>query len=370
LVGSEGQHLKFNTPDIIQRELMLVDQQFAGQLLAEDDAPLSNQQKEKFIIGSLREEAIASSMLEGAATTRRDAKRLLQSGRNPKTRGERMVVNNYHAIMFVRENRESPLSRDFLLELQSILTKNTLDDGAEVGRFRQVEDNVQVIDGRDNEVIHVPPPAQELDERIKNLCDFANDRAPDIGFVHPMIRACILHFQLGFDHPFCDGNGRTARALFYWSMLQQNYWLFEYLPISRLIYNSPAQYVRAYLYSEVDDFDVTYFLAYKTRIIARARRDLREYLKRKQRQVFVARKLFAEDRRLNHRQREAVLLGARNPDRVFTIAEHKERFAISYATARGDLLRLAEWGYFTFSPESKRYDFYPSQKLIGVEQDR
>ncbi len=368
LFGSDEQPLRYNIPDRVQRELMLVDQQMAGRLMVDDEASLPpHHQRERFIIDALREEAIASSMLEGAVTTRRDANKLLKSGRRPRTLGERMVVNNYHAILFVRENRKTPLSKDFLLELQSILTRDTLDQKNAVGRFRGDDDIIDIVDSRDNEIMHVPPPASELDERVERLCDFANQMSLSKAFIHPMIRACVLHFQLGFDHPFCDGNGRTARALFYWSMLRQDYWLFEYLPISRLIYLSPAQYARAYLYSENDEFDITYFLMYKTRRISRAREDLRLYLHAKQSQLVEARQLFSEDERLNHRQREVVLQGTRNPDRAFTIATHMKHFAVSNSTARGDLLDLSQWGYLTYSPDRKRYDFYPSEKLRTTE---
>ncbi len=367
LVGHDGKRLRFNIPDNVQRELMLIDQQLAGRLVADDDVPLPSDQRERHIFSALREEAIASSMLEGAATTRRDAKKLLQSGREPKTTGERMVVNNYRAILFIREHSRTPLSKEFLLELQSIVTQGTLERDDAVGRFRTDEANITVVDERDDEVVHVPPPAAELDDRVERLCQFANE-PPDSGdFIHPVIRACVLHFQLGFDHPFCDGNGRTARAVFYWSMLRQGYWLFEYLPISRLIYHSPAKYVRAFLDSEADEFDVTYFLKYKTNIISRARKELREYLREKQDELREMRSLSLNDERLNHRQREVVLRGARNPDRVFTIEDHKNRFAVSYGTARSDLLRLSDWGYLTYSRESKRYDFHPSEKMVAAD---
>lgn len=363
LRGAGSNVLKFNTPDIVQRELMLVDQQTAGRLLVEDQEPLPHHQRERFIMAALREEAIASSMLEGAVTTRRDAQALLRSGRKPKTLGERMVVNNYNAIMFVREHLDIDLSSSFLLELQSILTEGTLEDEGEVGRFRSSEDEIKVIDDRDNTIVHVPPSADEIESRITDLCNFANGQADEkLGFIHPLIRACVLHFQLAHDHPFCDGNGRTARALFYWSMLKDKYWLFEYLPISRLIYNGPAKYVRAFLYSETDDFDITYFLTYKARIISKARQDLREFLLRKQEEMRAARRLFANDRRLNHRQREIVMRALRNPDQVFTIAELRERFGVAYATARSDLLNLSHWGYLMKSLEGKKYEFFPVKK--------
>lgn len=362
LLGFNDQPIKYTMPDLVQSEFMLIDQQLAGRLVSEDESPLAQSQREQFIVNALREEAIASSMLEGAATTRREAKQMLRSGRKPRSRGEQMVVNNYQAIQFIRENRKVELSPQFIVELQSILTHRTLDDPGEIGRFRNPEDDVTVVDGRDNELIHTPPPANELQQRIETLCQFANG-GMDEGFIHPVARACILHFQLGFDHPFCDGNGRTARALFYWSMLKSGYWLFEYLPLSRLICRAPVRYTRAFLYSETDEFDVTYFLVHSAKIIAKARRDLRKYIAEKHAQVLQARRIFSNDRSLNHRQRTVLLSIARNPDRVWTIAEHRDRSCIAYATARSDLRYLADHGYLTMLEVGKRHEFIAGPKM-------
>ena len=49
----------------------------------------------------------------------------------------------------------------------------------------------------------------------------------------------------------------------------RGYWLTEFLSISAVIQKAPAQYVRAYVFSEIDDNDVTYFLDYKLRVISR-----------------------------------------------------------------------------------------------------
>ncbi|MFP4145457.1 MAG: Fic family protein [Phycisphaeraceae bacterium] len=367
LRGYSDQRLRFNLPDAVQRELMLIDQQLAGHILARDESPLTTSQQERFIINAFHEEAIASSMLEGAATTRRDAKRMLRTHRKPRSRGEQMVLNNYRAILFIREHRDTDLSPDFLLELQTILTRNTLDDVSGVGRFRVEDDNIQVVDARDNEVVHDPPPASELEGRLNQLCDFANNSTGAEEFIHPVIRACILHFQLAFDHPFCDGNGRTARALFYWEMLRRGYWLFEHLPISRLIYRGPAKYIRAFLYSETDECDITYFLVYHMEVVAKARQELREWIAHKQAQMAQARRLFRSDRRLNHRQHETVLQAARNPNRPLTISEHQIKHAVAYATARNDLLELADWGYLDQHQVGNRYEFTAGPKLQGAD---
>jgi Fic family protein len=363
----QGHHasITYSIPDIVQHELMLIDQHLAGQIGLDIDLDRSAA-RDRYLASSLMEEAIASSMLEGAATTVRVAKDMLRSGRPPRTDGERMVANNYRAIGFIRENLSRNLSPDFLLELQSLLTKDTLKRSDECGRFRHAGDDV-VVEDPVGEIVHRPPHADELPGRLATLCDFAN--RPTIshneGFIHPFVRACLLHFQLGFDHPFCDGNGRTARAVFYWAMLRAKYWLFEFLPISRLIYRGPANYSRAFLYTETDGFDATYFLVYKARIIGQAREELVRYIALKQDEAKHARNTFKKDPDLNSRQHALLLHALDNPDAQYTIESHQRSHGVAYATARSDLLTLLDRGYLTLSRDGRKMLFHPGRKLAA-----
>ncbi|MFG0285817.1 MAG: Fic family protein [Phycisphaerales bacterium JB039] len=356
-----GRPLGIITPDAVQRELMLIDQQLAGQLLFDDASPVTAEQRDRFIISALMEEAIASSKLEGASTTVRVAKDMLRKARRPRDRSEQMIVNNYRAIGFVREHSDSPLSMDMLLEVQRILTENTLDNPDEAGRLRRPDERVVVQDNF-GETLHEPPPAADLPSRIERICQFASAPITADEFIHPVVRAAALHFQIAYDHPFCDGNGRTARAIFYWSMLRAGYWLFEFLPISRLIYASPGQYGRAFLYTETDDFDFTYFLVYHTRIIAQARRDLADYLSRKRSQQAAARRLFGEDR-LNERQRTLLMRALEHKDAALTIEAHQRASGVSYYTARADLLGLESLGYLQKRSVGRRFEFLPADRL-------
>lgn len=363
LLGHGKQHLRYMLPNAAQEALMLIDKDLGGRLSLDGERLPSNWRRERFAIGAIQEEAIASSMLEGAATTRVEAKELLRSGRKPRTHGETMVVNNYRTMLHIRDNKGTKLSPEFLLEVQRMITENTLEREDHVGRFRTDEDKVKIYDERDNEVMHTPPPADELAGRLAKLCEFANTPAHHESFIHPVVKACILHFQIGFDHPFCDGNGRTARAIFYWYLLRHGYWLFEYLPISPLYKRAPVKYARAYLYSETDDFDVTYFIMYNLRVISRGREDLWNYIKRKLTQVKQAHDLFKSDRMLNHRQKETLLKMTRNPDMLATIAEYESTFGVAYGTARSDLLDLVERNYLSLEKVRNSYIFSPGEKL-------
>jgi Fic family protein len=82
--------------------------------------------------------------------------------------------------------------------------------------------------------------------------------------------ATSLHFSIGFEHPFHDGNGRLARALFYWVMFKYGYHAFRYISISALLNEAPVKYGKSYIHTETDGMDMTYFIEYQGKIIKRA----------------------------------------------------------------------------------------------------
>ncbi|MBV9489225.1 MAG: Fic family protein [Verrucomicrobia bacterium] len=228
--------------------------------------PITNSHtRNQYLMSSLINEAITSSQLEGAVTTREVTKEMLRTGRKPLNRSEAMILNNYLTMRRIIELKAQPLSCELVFEIHRLVTEGTLDDPSAAGRFRRVDEAVRV-EGVDGEVFHVPPKADELPVRIERMCAFGNAQTPDY-FVHPVIRAILLHLWLAYDHPFIDGNGRTARALFYWSMLNNEYWLFEYISISDILLRSPRAYYLAFLYTETDSNDATYFINHHLEII-------------------------------------------------------------------------------------------------------
>lgn len=335
------------TPDIVWRELHWLDRYTAGNIQS-NDAITNTQTRNTYLIRSLVEEAINSSQIEGASTTRHEAKEMIRQDRSPKDKSEQMILNNYEAMRFIGEYKSEQLTPSIVFELQEILTKNTIDE-SEVGRFRTESDNVFVVDNSTNEHLHIPPKAEELPERLKALCDFANHESnsnAEETFIHPVIRAIALHFMLAYDHPFCDGNGRTARALFYWSMLKHGYWLMEFISISKIIKTAPVQYGKAFLYTETDDTDVTYFLIHQLDVIHKAVDALHEFLDKKIQGINKAEEMLVKNPRLkgklNFRQLALLRHALKHPRFTYVIKEHQNSHGISHDAARRDLLEMSD----------------------------
>jgi Fic family protein len=346
---------RFARSDGVLRLLHQIDRDFGGRLEVTDPQLANAETRDRYLIQSLMEEAITSSQLEGASTTRKVAREMLLTGRRPRSRDERMILNNFRAMELIRTRLKEPLSVELILELHEVLTEETLEAG-EPGRFRRPDEQVTVQAAGDGQVLHVPPPADELPTRIGELCRFANEESAD-AFVHPVVRAIVLHFGLAYDHPFVDGNGRTARALFYWSLLRQGYWLAEFLSISSIIKKAPGQYSRAFLYAETDGSDLTYFLLHQLEVTRSATQALHEYLTRKAREVRETERLMRDADRFNHRQRALLAHALRHPTARYTIEAYRREHGVVYQTARQDLLSLADAGYLKKTKVGPRFCF-------------
>jgi Fic family protein len=369
LTDNTGRKFHFARTDGLLLALHQIDRDMGGRLEMADPQLANKDVRDRYIIRSLMEEAITSSQLEGASTTRRVAKDMLLHGRQPRTKDERMIFNNFQAMELLRRKAQEPLSAAFLLELHEVITNGTLEDPGETGRLRRPDEPVTVQDISNGQVLHVPPDARELHSRIEALCTFVNESVGD-AFIHPVVRAIVLHFVLAYDHPFVDGNGRTARALFYWSMLRQRYWIAEFLSISRIIQQAPAQYSRAFLYTETDGSDLTYFLLHQLEVIRRATQELYAYLDRKSKELQEVELLLRSGEDINHRQRTLLAHALRHPGAQYSIEPYRRAHGVVYQTARQDLLDLEKAGYLRKKQVGRAFYFYAAPNLERLLRKR
>lgn len=357
-----GNAFWFTEPRILVSALRDLDMTSGGSILTRGHE-LNAEDQRRYLARSLVEEPFSSSVLEGAATTRQAAREMIESGKTPRTRDERMVLNNYNALRFVKSLSDTPLTPELILEVHHIVTVGTLDSPEKCGVLRDDGDDITVQDEITGDVLHIPPDAASLPARLEAFCAFANADHRDGEFIHPILKAIILHFMIGYDHPFVDGNGRTARALFYWYVLKADYWLLEYVSISKTIMEAPVQYGRAYLETESDDGDLTYFLIDQVNVLKRAVAQLFEYAERRKTLL----DQFAgalRDESLNHRQTFLLNDAARGRVRQITIVEHQRQHGVSYLTARADLEDLVERRLFRKKKQGRTSLYISASDLV------
>jgi Fic family protein len=366
ILDKNQNEFQYAIPDSVQKDLHELAKNTAGNI-STNKQMINPHLRKTYLIRSLVREAINSSQLEGAATTTNIAKEMLRQGRKPKDNSEQMIQNNYFAMLFITEIKDEPLTPSIIFELHRIVTQDTLKKPEDAGKFRTNEDDIIVIDPLDGKILHIPPKAEELPERIERLCQFANEENPQ-AFINPLVKAIILHFVLAYDHPFADGNGRTARALFYWFAAKQGYDFIQFASISKVLKENPEQYKRAFLFTETDENDLTYFIIHQISVIRKCLDTLFEYLRKESEEIKEAEAQLEGEkhlkRHLNYRQIALLKHALNSPRYIYTVYGHKNTHGIAYETARKDLMEMANtWNFLNIRKDGKSYVFEVPEDL-------
>lgn len=347
LTADNNAKFSYCIPEHLHAKLHHIDKLCGGGHAIGDGSFISSQEKDRYLVKNLMmEEAITSSQLEGASTTRKVAKEMLETKRQPIDKSEQMIFNNYLLMKKALERKDEPLSIELILELHEIATFKAIDNGAISGELRT--DNNITVSNFYNELAHTPPSFTTLKERLNELCDFANadHKGENIDtFIHPLVKGIILHFMIGFIHPFGDGNGRTARAIFYWFMLSSEYWLFEYVSISKLIQEKRSDYDTAFIYTETDDFDLTYFIYHQIDIVSKAVNALNNHIESKKSEFYQFMQWIEQSpisKNLKRGQLELLKEAVKQPGRMFIVKQVAMELDINENTARTYLNGLVD----------------------------
>lgn len=333
-VGLEGLHLEFNLTVEAQERLHRLD----VLLLNEIPREFSNSGflKRGLSTESVMGESIASSQIEGASTTVRDAMAMLRRGTPPRNRSERMVANNYRAMRFILEHLDEDMTPELIRRIHAEVTNGTLESPSYEGEFR-TDDSIAVTDVLTGDVFHEPPAHENVPAMVQSLCGFANERS---GGIHPLVKGILLHYSLAYIHPFVDGNGRVSRSLFYWCLLRSGYSAAEHLSISKMIKEHRGRYDEAYLLSETDGNDCTYFVNYNLEMLCESADRFMKDLGRTRERIRGDAEASAVEG-LTERQAD---LSVRLRDGPMDAYEAAAVYGVSYASARRDFLALVEHG--------------------------
>ncbi|MBA3685476.1 MAG: Fic family protein, partial [Planctomycetes bacterium] len=126
----------------------------------------------------------------------------------------------------------NPTKRDDLLAAHGVLMAGLVD---RPGHYRTKPAGIQ----RGDQVVHVAPPAGQVRALINDLLTYLRHSED-----HPLIAACVFHYEFEFIHPFVDGNGRMGRM---WQTLILSRWrpLFSLVPVESLVRDQQAGYYGA-----------------------------------------------------------------------------------------------------------------------------
>ena len=218
--------------------------------------PASNQ---SFGLQAMTEEIHATFRIESIRSSRNSIRHIL-NGYAPRNEEESRIYGMKRGLDFIAD-RQNAITEENLHQLYQISSGDYLPN-----EDRLLPDHfyrnapVYVIGGEES---REGLPVQQLPDAMKRLVDFAN--AKDV--INELHKAAILHFAFAYYHPYFDGNGRTARLLHLWYLVQQGYPAALFTPFSHYIAESKSAYYKAYDRVEKNALisgytDVTPFLSY------------------------------------------------------------------------------------------------------------
>ena len=315
---------------------------------------LSLDEENEYSANAKMKEAIASSRLEGAQALKAEAIEMLRANLPAKSKSEQMIVNNYRALNFAEKNIDKELSVEFIKEIYSVIMNSS-----EADIFRKDSLNVRVVDIRDDAVLYEPPKAADIETLLEELCSYVNSSNE----TNHVIKAAVIHFLFAYVHPFNDGNGRIARTLFYWFALKKGVNIFKYLTLSEILRAIPSQYAKVFLYTEIDENDITYFINFNLDVIFEELNNFTAYLEAKKEEKSETPELLSSGVKLNPRQK-SILKEFTEKQNTRNIEYFKNKLGIVYETARTDLMYMAKKGLLVKTKKGKEFMYSLSKKSL------
>ncbi len=226
-------------------------------------ALMSYRGKDAFGLKSLENEIISTFSIEQINTSRESVRKIL-AGTAPNDESENCILGMKKGFEFISD-KKNRISADNVRVLYEMMINPYLSDVEDRLMDQQLYRNgsVSIVSGTSGKVIHSGIDASKLYDRMDALFLFLDSHSE----MDDLSKATCLHFYISFLHPYFDGNGRMARMLHLWYLIQKGYSAVLFLPFSSLIQKSKKEYYKAFDLIEQNAkisglTDITPFLKY------------------------------------------------------------------------------------------------------------
>ncbi len=213
----------------------------------------------------MEDEIFSTLSIENIESNRESIRRILR-GFAPADETELRIYGIKRGIDFV-SSQQNQITQDNLRRLYKLAVEDALDenDSLRPGEYYRY-DTVHIVGINQissGAVEHSGLPADKLDRYMERFIRFIN--TDDV--INELLKACIIHFYLAYLHPWFDGNGRMARLLMLWYLVQKGFSGSMYIPLSVYIDQSRKHYYEVFSLIEQNSrisglIDVTPFLDY------------------------------------------------------------------------------------------------------------
>lgn len=296
----------------------------------------------------LLDESITSSLLAGAIVPKKAAREMLLKKRSPQNKDEQVCINIFRALQLSISKKEQPLTQDLLFQIHQTLTKDTIKLKG-IGNYRT---NIKIdTSSIDTSAGYKPVEATLVPQLMNLVFDFYNNDTEPF-FIHPLVKASIIHYLITSFRPFKDANGRMARLLAQMYLLKKEYWVTEFISVSNIISKFKPKYHKAIALSQADGNNIGYFLQFYIQSLQMAHKSLKDFVQR----INKERTEKASPKRSGYNDRQTTVLQWLKDDaeKIVTIRELRSVYGVSKETARTDLTALVEKGWLKYYNINKK----------------
>lgn len=323
---------------------------------------LSRSSDQHFLIGMRVADALASLELDGLDITPEEAQALLRREKTPRGPAERLLRNTFKAMDELPSMADEPITVSTIDALYEMVT-----EGIDVDELSVRPRNV-ALSPFDLSIA----PTERDDHYLQILAAYANG---DIGdpYDPPALRCLLVENMMYTNQPLGKTSGQVGRLLSDLCAIKHNLPVLAFLPMSKArldwaegrIAPPDVRCTRRALDNMVDmafssdDADFTLHQTIDMQLASLLLDELRAKIDAWSRQDAAMREMLKHEPELNQRQRSVIARAMRKPDATFSVKYHQINHAISYSTARRDLVELETKGYLQMDYEGRAMTFRP-----------
>lgn len=235
------------------------------------------------------------------------------------------VFNILKALNTIHNRPSKDLSLKDILHFHELVMSGLVDK-QDLGKFRI---KVSAIFNAVGIAIYLPLPPRQIIPSLNRLITYINSSKES--FIP--IKACLSHYTFEKIHPFLDGNGRVGRLLIQQVLQKGGYGMKGFLSLEEYLDKERTGYYRAL---EVSERDVTDYLEFILKQIAKAAEDAKN-------QVLEKQQVELEDFLL---PRRAEILKIIKDQNLINFDSLRRRFLkVNERTLRYDLKQLIDGGF-------------------------
>lgn len=323
------------------------------------DVAIRSRNTAYFLIETHVNEAITIIREDGLNVSYEKAREVLLGERDPENSDERLLLNGFQALWDLDEYAERPCTLELISEIYERISEG-------VGEQTTLPLTQQSLLWKTG----------SLDSKatLSLVAKLINGNKVE-NAEHPLFLGMAIRYLFMSILPLPSWNGTMYSLMMNLLFKKSRLPALAFIPIVKAFREkensiigastSKAPLAEAVVFID-DEVDYTIYDSIVAQLVRQKIDEVEDELKRviQRDEAFV--QALRDENEINQRQRSVLQLGLSNPKAVFRIESHRKAHRIAYATARADLMSLADLGFLLCVRKRRAFDFHVTPGLRQI----